>query len=278
MRTIWLSTAMITAVVLNAVSQERQEETLTITTISTDPKYGYTPKSKHAIKVGSVANEYKFVKALAGPDGQPISATRLGSCCSFKSKRATFGTALLDQWEITWSSQTQPVVIYLNPYDFETPMCPKGLTIKQASFTAREPQQVDTATRRSEKNPWLKTGWYVEANQRTLFARVARGKLDTILLDPTPIITTEDFETLTVREKTESQPALLVFKFKEGAVQRWYDTTSRYVGERIAFVLNNELIQALVVAEPLYGGFASISGSSVQELETIKKQIELVNR
>jgi hypothetical protein len=117
------------------LSQPDSKPSPLIKTMATDPKYGYEPTRKFAIKVGSVKNEYAFIAALAGPTGQKISAVRIGSCCEFRLKRAVFGKAFLDKWEITWANQDTPVIIFLNPYEFETPKCPIGLTIAETPTT-----------------------------------------------------------------------------------------------------------------------------------------------
>lgn len=101
-----------------------------LTEVSTDKTYGYSSKVKNSIKVGSIKNETAFLKALQGPNGEPISARRLSSCCEFKSSRAAFGKGYLDLWEITYEGLQQPILIYLNGYEFDQPKCPSGLSIK----------------------------------------------------------------------------------------------------------------------------------------------------
>ena len=63
-----------------------------LTTVSTNKDYGYKPKSKSSIKVGEIENQRAFLKALRGPNGETVQYRRLGSCCSFKSKSAIFGS------------------------------------------------------------------------------------------------------------------------------------------------------------------------------------------
>lgn len=110
-------------------SAEEKEVPVVIREISTDKNYGF--KERKSIKVGSIKNEYVFIAQLAGPNGEQISATRLGSCCSVKSKNAPFGRAMLDMWEIKYEGLNKPIVIYLNGYDYEEPKCPMGLSFKQ---------------------------------------------------------------------------------------------------------------------------------------------------
>lgn len=96
--------------------------------MSTDNNYGYIGKEDDAIKVGKVENEYNYLSLLKGPQGEEIIATRIGSCCSFKSSKALFGEGLLDKWEVTYKGLKKPVVIYFNPYDDGEVLCPIGFT------------------------------------------------------------------------------------------------------------------------------------------------------
>lgn len=102
---------------------QQDSQDLQISGISTNPKYGYTEKT--AIKVGSVANIYKFLKMLNGPQGQVVQYKREGSCCMFKSKNGLFGKGLLDVFTV-WYEGGQEVQLYFNGYDYKNPQCPKG--------------------------------------------------------------------------------------------------------------------------------------------------------
>ena len=110
------------------------ENSFLITEVSTDKTYGYT--ESNPIKVGSKTmedgplNERRFLNALAGPGGEPIKYERLGSCCFFSTKNGFMGGGLLDKYEVTWTGQREPVVLYLNMYDPGPLKCPVGFTIR----------------------------------------------------------------------------------------------------------------------------------------------------
>lgn len=104
------------------------DSSMVIKKISKDKTYGYT--EKNTIKVGSIANEYHYLRSLSGPNGEEVEYNRLGSCCIFDSKKGPYGRGLLDQWEITYKGQKEPIILYLNGYEYRTPKCPYGLTIK----------------------------------------------------------------------------------------------------------------------------------------------------
>ncbi|GHV34748.1 hypothetical protein FACS1894178_2880 [Bacteroidia bacterium] len=120
-------------VVKQLSAQEFYEDgSMKLTEVSTDKKYGYEANHKTAIKVGKIENEQAFLKSLLGPNGETVQFQRLGSCCSFKSKTAAFGSGFLDKYEVYYQGLKKPIILYLNGYDFENPKCPYGFTFKTA--------------------------------------------------------------------------------------------------------------------------------------------------
>lgn len=127
---ILLAITLLGTIFINASAQDISiDERIIIKEISTDKSYGSKPKT--CIKVGSIKNEYAFIAQLTGPNGEEIKAARLGSGWEVKSKNAPFGKAILDKWEITYEGLTEPIILYLNGYDFEKPKCPVGLNFKK---------------------------------------------------------------------------------------------------------------------------------------------------
>ena len=97
---------------------------------SSNPDYGYTPTN--AIKVGGgPAGEFAYMNSLRGPEGQPISFTRRGSCCPFEDETLLMGGGLLDVYEVYYEGSEEPVVLFLNMYrEYQTLYIPKGLTAR----------------------------------------------------------------------------------------------------------------------------------------------------
>lgn len=125
---------LFSSLVSTAFSQQFLDDgSMKLSEVSTDKKYGFEAKHKTSIQVGTVENEYAYIGALRGPNGEQIQARRSGSCCSFKSKDSAFGKGFLDVWEITYPGLEKPMTIYLNGYKYEAPKCPKGLTFKTDS-------------------------------------------------------------------------------------------------------------------------------------------------
>lgn len=96
--------------------------------VSTDKKYGYEPNYKTSIKIGKIENEQAYLKALRGPNGEPVQFRRVSSCCGFKSKSAVFGQGLLDKYEVYYQGLKEPIILYLNGYDYNNPKAPVGFT------------------------------------------------------------------------------------------------------------------------------------------------------
>jgi len=129
-----LAAALLTASCSNTknMAATNASGAFTLTVFSTDSTYGYS--AANPIKVGGTekgpANERKFLNALAGPNGETIRYERLGSCCPFDSPNGFMGGGLLDKYEIKWSGQAKPVILYINMYDYDALKVPVGFTVK----------------------------------------------------------------------------------------------------------------------------------------------------
>lgn len=102
--------------------------------ISNDPKYGYDPDYPINIFYRNTANDTinqeRFLKALAGPNGEKIFYEKVESCCPFPTKRSEIGAGLLDVYQVKWVGCKKPLKLYFNIYEKGKLMVPKGLTVK----------------------------------------------------------------------------------------------------------------------------------------------------
>ncbi len=101
---------------------------------ASDSTYGYT--EQNPIKVGGglnegSKNEQMYLNALYGPRGQVIEYERVGSCCPFETPNGIMGGGLLDAYEVKYDGLKQPIILYLNLYDYEKPKIPIGFTGNQ---------------------------------------------------------------------------------------------------------------------------------------------------
>lgn len=101
--------------------------------MATDKEYGYEPDSEYSIKVGEIKNQRAYLNSLLGPNGEPIEYVRVGNCCQFDCKTAMLGKGLLDRYQITYKGLKKPIILYLNGYQYEKPLCPIGFTMKDHS-------------------------------------------------------------------------------------------------------------------------------------------------
>lgn len=109
--------------------------TFILTEYSKDKKYGYD--KDYPINVFYIStrdetiNQERFLNALAGPNGEQISYTKVESCCPFPTKRSDMGAGFLDVYEVRWEGQKKPIQLYLNIYEKGALLVPVGLSIKK---------------------------------------------------------------------------------------------------------------------------------------------------
>jgi len=111
-----------------------KEKTFVITEISKDKKYGFD--ENYPVNLGFLPlatgeiNVKRYFGALAGPDGQNISYTKVDSCCPFPTKKFDAGAGILDIYEVTWDGLSTPKRIYINMYEKGKVIAPNGFTIR----------------------------------------------------------------------------------------------------------------------------------------------------
>lgn len=118
----------------NSAQILKDNNTFLVTEISTDKTYGLSPKNP--VEVGGAnnsegpKNERRYLNALTGPNGEKISYYRAGSCCPVKSENGFMGSAMLDNYRVTWENAKDTVSIYVNMYDSDKLKAPVGFGIK----------------------------------------------------------------------------------------------------------------------------------------------------
>nr|WP_315173243.1 2-dehydro-3-deoxyphosphooctonate aldolase [uncultured Flavobacterium sp.] len=117
------------------VPQLTKNNTFVITAFSKDKKYGYD--KDYPINIfyrgtkDDVINQQRFLNALAGPNGEAITFSKLESCCPFPSKNTEMGAGFLDVYEIKWEGLKNPILLYLNIYERGQLMVPVGFSLKK---------------------------------------------------------------------------------------------------------------------------------------------------
>lgn len=112
-----------------------KNNTFAIKEFSKDKRYGYEKDYPINVFFGSTSsetnNEYRFLNALAGPNGEKVNYKKLESCCPFPTKTSEMGAGLLSVYELSWDGQRNPVTLYLNIYEKGVLMIPVGFTLKK---------------------------------------------------------------------------------------------------------------------------------------------------
>ena len=100
-----------------------------------DKKYGYDPDYPINVFFKNAKDENlnaeRFLNALAGPNGEKITFTKIESCCPFPSKRSEMGAGFLDVFELKWEGQKKPIGLYLNIYEKGSLRVPMGLSVQK---------------------------------------------------------------------------------------------------------------------------------------------------
>ncbi len=117
------------------VPKVSSQNTFVITENSKDKKYGYDadyPVNVYyrSAKYDSI-NQLRYLKALAGPNGENLSYKKIETCCPFPTKKNEMGAGFLDVYEITWKGNQSPIKLYLNSYEKGALLVPIGLTVKK---------------------------------------------------------------------------------------------------------------------------------------------------
>jgi hypothetical protein len=99
---------------------------------SVDETYGYS--EKNAIKVGGFdqgpKNERDYLNSLTGPNGEPVTFERKGSCCQFKTANSPYGMGMLDMYRVSYRGKKDTVLLYINMYDKGKLKAPKDFIMK----------------------------------------------------------------------------------------------------------------------------------------------------
>jgi hypothetical protein len=119
----------------NAPIPTLKGDTFVLTEYSKDKKYGYDPDYPINVFFKNTKDENlnaeRYLRALAGPNGEKITYTKLESCCPFPTKRTEIGAGFLDIYELKWEGLKSPIKLYLNIYERGHLLVPVGLSIKK---------------------------------------------------------------------------------------------------------------------------------------------------
>lgn len=119
----------------NAPIPTLKDNAFVLTEYSKDKKYGYDPDYPVNVFYKNSKDENlnaeRYLRALAGPNGEKITFIKLESCCPFPTKRSEMGGGFLDIYQLQWEGQKSPVKLYVNIYERGYLLVPMGLSIKK---------------------------------------------------------------------------------------------------------------------------------------------------
>jgi preprotein translocase subunit SecD len=124
----------------------------------------------------------------------------------------------------------------------------------------------------------LYTGWYYVVDSSNSYKRQLDKSEEAYYLDPKPIVTAKNFTKFEIYEsnfKDKKYLGLTMRLDKEGT-ESWSNATLRAQGSRLAFILDNRLLQVAMVNSQITGGVTALNRGdySRQELENFKTIIE----
>ena len=121
----------------------------------------------------------------------------------------------------------------------------------------------------------LQTGWYYVIDFDNGYKRQIKNSQVYYFIDPSPIVLSKNFKTLKIYNNQQGIPEMLMTLDEKGT-EAWSVATEKFIGKRLAFILDDKLLEADYVNSQITGGItALISGDYTKdELEKIKTVIE----
>lgn len=117
--------------------------------------------------------------------------------------------------------------------------------------------------------------WYYIIDTNTGYNRQLTKSEEVYFIKPKPIVTAANFSKLQIYNNKEGGLEMLI-KPDEKGTEAWSIATEKYVGKKLAFILDNKLLEADYVNSQITAGVtALISGGHTKgELENFKTMIE----
>ena len=111
-----------------------KQNSFILKTYSKDAKYGYNKDFPINVFYKNSKDENlnaeRFLRALAGPNGEGIKFKKLESCCPFPSTHSELGAGFLDVYQLTYPGLNKPKILYFNIYERGILEVPLGFTIR----------------------------------------------------------------------------------------------------------------------------------------------------
>ena len=99
---------------------------------------------------------------------------------------------------------------------------------------------------------------------------------DTLCLNPKPVITVKDFDLCTIDSTIYGGNEIysLNIQLKKSAALEFKEITTRNVGKKIAVIVDNKVIMAPVIRDPITNGRMTVSGDKEENIKKMYKKIK----
>lgn len=129
-----------------------------------------------------------------------------------------------------------------------------------------------------QDNIILSTGWYYVVEGGKGVKRKLDRSTDSFFIDPTPIVLAKNFTTLEIFEgdATRKNYIGLAIHLDEAGTENWRVATGKALGNRLAFIIDNRLLQVARVNAQITTGMTVLNRGtySRDQLEKFKTTIE----
>lgn len=140
------------------------------------------------------------------------------------------------------------------------------LVVSSFCYTPSNAQKTNSNANRS-----LPTGWYYISDSGEGIERKMYRTFESYFLDPTPIVTFEDFKQ--IKLDTTDVPRLILH-LKADKIPVWAKATRESIGKKLGFIAGNVLISAPTVQSEIQSGVSQIAQPySVEELKLFKRKM-----
>jgi len=124
----------------------------------------------------------------------------------------------------------------------------------------------------------LYTGWYYVVDTSNGYKRQLDKSEETYYLDPKPIVTAKNITTFEIYESSYNNKKYfgLTMRLDKAGTENWSIATAKAITRKLAFVLDNRLLQVATVNSQITAGVTALNrgGYSREELENFKTIIE----
>lgn len=122
----------------------------------------------------------------------------------------------------------------------------------------------------------LQTGWYYIVDTDNGFKRQLDKDTTHFFIDPNPIVTAKNFVKMEIYTSKSGHLGLSIKLDNEGT-KSWSIATEKAIGQELAFILDNKLIQTPTVMGQITGGITAINNDNFSK-EELEKIIAIISK